>query len=287
MKLNISSLSERLMSEIVAKEFQTIAGKMVYNKFLGRKKEVVILYIHGLGPITSRYKEGFARQFKELFLSEYSVILPNLIGFGESAKPNQLDLYTMENQGQYLYNLLLVEKVRNVVIMATSMGGPIAISLIENIKNKKNNMIKIKGLLYLEGNLDINDTFFSSSITKYSFEQFKEQFDSWVDNQIEKWKSTYLEEYRSMGPWSIWGSAHDLVKLSESDQLFPRLLQLIEFPVYFIFGEKNIGRYTSETLIKNANLPVKYIPNAAHLMRIDNPQDYWKIIKELLQSSSL
>ena len=275
------------MAEIVVKEFKTSAGKMVYNKFMGRKKDIVILYIHGLGPITSRYIEGFAHQFKELFLSEYTLILPNLIGFGESAKPNQLDLYTMENQGQYIYDLLLVEKVQDVIIMATSMGGPIAISLIENIKKKKNNMVKIKGLLYLEGNLDINDTFFSSSIAKYSFEQFKEQFDSWVDNQIEKWKSTYLEEYRSMGPWSIWGSAHDLVKLSENDQLFPRLQRLIEFPVYFFFGEKNIGRFTSEKLVKNAHFPVKYIPNSGHLMRIENPQGYWKIIKEILQSFNL
>ena len=174
------------MSEIVTKECQTQAGKMVYNIFMGRKKEVVILYIHGLGPITSRYKEGFARQFKELFLSEYSIILPNLIGYGDSAKPGQLDFYTMENQSQYIYNLLNIENVRNVVVMATSMGGPIAVSLLEKIKNEKNSKISIKGLIYLEGNLDIKDAFFSSKIAKYSFEQFKEQFDSWVDNQIEK-----------------------------------------------------------------------------------------------------
>ncbi|MHA2008295.1 MAG: alpha/beta fold hydrolase [Promethearchaeota archaeon] len=280
-------MSERLLAEIVTKEFQTNAGTMVYNKFVGRKKEVVILYIHGLGPITSRTIEGFARQFDSLFLSEYSIILPHLIGYGKSAKPNNLDVYKMENQGQYIYNLLLAEKVRDVVIMGTSMGGPIAISLVENIKNKQDNKIKIKGLIYLEGNLDINDAFFSSTINKYTFEQFKEQFDSWVDNQIKKWKSNYLEEYRLMGAYSIWGSAHDLVKLSKTDQLFPRLQRLIDFPVYFIFGEKNKGRFTSEKLVTNAKLNVRYVPDAGHLMRIDNPSDYWRIIKELLQSFNM
>ena len=102
----------------------------------------------------------------------------------------------MENQGQYLYNLLLSENVRSVIIIAISMGGPVAISLIDKIKNQLDEKIEVKGLIYLEGNLDKNDTFFSSRIAKYPFEQFKEQFDSWIDNLIKNSKPENLDFLR-------------------------------------------------------------------------------------------
>lgn len=275
------------MSEIITKTFQSDGGKLVYHKLDGRNKDVVIIYIHGLAPISSLFVKVFADQFYEYSLSDYSFIIPNLIGFGESEKPNNLDIYTVENQGHYLYDLLLSEKVRNVIIIGISMGGPVAISLIDKIKNQKTDKIKVKGLFYLEGNLDINDAFFTSTIAKYPFEQFKDQYDSWVDNLIKLSKPEdveYLEGFRAMGPYPIWGISYDLVKLSESNQLLPHLQQLSNFPVYFVFGEKNKGRFTSESLVKKENLSVIYIPNAGHSMRYDNPEGFWKVVVPLLKS---
>ncbi|MFX1281628.1 MAG: alpha/beta fold hydrolase, partial [Promethearchaeota archaeon] len=226
-------------------------------------------------------------QYHKFSLYEYSFIIPNLIGFGDSEKPEELNVYTMENQGQYLYDLLLSENVHNLIIIAMSMGGPVAISLIDKIKNRANDKIIIKGLFYLEGNLDKNDTFFSSKIAQYPFEQFNEEFDTWIDNFIERSNpenSDFWEGFRIMGPYAIWGSAYDVVIQSERNLLLPQLQQLSDFPMYFVFGERNIGRFTSESLVKKANLPVIYIPNAGHTMRNDNPEGFWKIIKNLLKS---
>ncbi|MBY8992479.1 MAG: alpha/beta hydrolase [Candidatus Lokiarchaeota archaeon] len=275
------------MAEIITKTFQSKGGKLVYHKLVGKNKDLTIIYIHGLAPISSLYIEMFADQYHEFSLSEYSFLIPNLIGFGESEKPDNLEVYTMENQGHYLHDLLLSENVHNVIIIAISMGGPVAISLIDKIKNQKDEDIKVKGLFYLEGNLDKNDTFFSSRITKYPFEQFKEHFDLWIDDLIKrsnKENVEFLEGYRALGPYSVWGSAYDIVILSESNKLLPHLMQLSDFPMYFVFGEKNKGRFTSESLVKKANLPIIYIPNAGHAMRHDNPEDFWKVIKKLLKT---
>jgi pimeloyl-ACP methyl ester carboxylesterase len=256
------------MSEIINKIFRSEAGKLIYHKIVGRNKELIILYIHGLAPASSIYTRSFAEQHHQFDLFEYSFLIPHLIGFGDSEKPDNLDIYTAENQGQYLYDLLLSENIRNVIIMAISMGGPVAISLINKIKNQADVRIKVKGLFYLEGNLDKNDTFFSSTIAKYPFEQFREQFDSWIDNLIERTQSKNVEFFE---------------KVSESNQLLPHLQQLMDFPVYFVFGENNRGRYTSEDLVKSAKLPVIYIPDAGHAMRTDNPEGFWKVVKELLK----
>ncbi len=268
------------MSEIRNRTFQTNAGNLVYYKFMGGRIDVIILYIHGLGPINSLFMDEFTRQHNEYSLSEYSWIIPHLIGFGASEKPDKLEVYTMENQGRYLYELLLFEKVRKVIILAHSMGGPVAISLIDKIQNQSNGEIKVKGLFYLEGNLDKNDAFLSSTIAQYPFEEFKKNFNAWVEDMINQIKL----DYSINGPFSIWGSAYDLVKLSEANELLPRLQKLIDFPVFFIFGEKNKGRFTSEELVKSEKLPVIYIPNTDHSMFFDNPQEFWKVIKELLKS---
>jgi len=275
------------MTEIKHKTFQSKGGKLVYHILIGLNKEVVILYIHGLAPISSLFIKRFIDQYHDFSLSEYSFIIPNLIGFGDSEKPDNLDIYIMENQGQYLYDLLLSEDIHKVIIIAMSMGGPVAISLIDKIRNEKNEKIEVKGLIYLEGNLDKNDTFFSSRIAKYPFKQFKEQFDSWINDFISRSKpenAGFWEGFRSMGPYPIWGSAYDIVILSESNQLLPRLQELSDFPMYFVFGERNKGRFTSESLVKEANLPVIYIPNAGHAMRDDNSEDFWEIIKNVLKN---
>ena len=268
------------MSEIINRTIQTNAGNLVYYKFMGGKNDWIILYIHGLGPIDSLFMEEFTRQLNEYSLSEYSWVIPHMIGFGESEKPDELEVYSMENQGQYLYELLLFEKIHKIIIMAHSMGGPVAISLIDKIQNLSNGEIKVKGLFYLEGNLYKNDTFLSSTITQYPFEEFKMKFYDWVEDMINQINL----DYSINGPYSVWGSAYDVVKLSEANQLLPRLQKLIDFPVYFIFGEKNKGRFTSEDLVKSENLPVIYIPNTGHNMFFENPQEFWKIIKELLKS---
>jgi pimeloyl-ACP methyl ester carboxylesterase len=273
------------MSEFITKTFQSKAGKLVYHKLGSKNTDMVILDIHGLFPVSSTYLKTSTDKYHEYSLSEYTFLIPHLIGFGDSDKPENLNVYIMENQGVYLHNLLLSENIRNVIIIASSMGGPVAISLIDKIKNQSEERIKVKGLFYLEGNLDKNDTFFSSRIAQYPFEQYRENFDSWVDQLINKSQPEnveILESYREIGPYALWGTANDLVKLSDSNQLLPRLKQLIDFPAYFVFGENNKGRFTSETLVKNANLPIIYIPNAGHAMRQDNPEGFWKIVKKLL-----
>ena len=63
---------------MVNRTFQSNAGNLVYYKFMGGRKDVIILYIHGLGPIDSLFMEEFTRQHNEYSLSEY-VHKPTLI----------------------------------------------------------------------------------------------------------------------------------------------------------------------------------------------------------------
>ena len=93
---------DKILFDIITKKIHTKAGKLVYYKSTGINKDIVILFIHGLFG----NKNWFKSYYKEYDLDKYSWIVPDLIGYGESEKPDNLDFYTMENQGRYLYDHL-------------------------------------------------------------------------------------------------------------------------------------------------------------------------------------
>ncbi|MFX1284170.1 MAG: alpha/beta fold hydrolase [Promethearchaeota archaeon] len=271
------------MSSLKQQRLQTSIADLSYYRTKTIEHNFDILFIHGLGG----NKEWFPRHYDLYSISKFSWIVPDLIGHGNSAKSNLEQAYLMDQQARSLHQLLLKEKVKSLVIIAHSMGGPIAISLIEQLIQEKD-QIKVIGLFYLEGNLDKNDTFFSSQIAKYSCEEFENEFDSWIETLNKKTKGRLVEfiaELQKIGPFPLWATSVDLVSVSLSNQLLPRLQSTLKgsnCPIYFIYGEKNKGLFSSEILIKQAQLPLIFIPDAGHVMFEDNPNGFWKIIMQSL-----
>lgn len=258
-------------------------GTISYYKTVNIEQDYDILFIHGLGG----NKNWFLDHFERFDLTQFSWIIPDLLGYGESSKPSEIEAYSMKNQASILLNLLIEENVESLVILAHSMGGPIAISLIEQLLTQRTG-INVLVLFYMEGNLDINDAFFSSKIAEYSLEEYKEYFKTWLGN-FNKNANDKLREFfnglRKIGPIPLWASSIDLVSLSKGNQLLPRLRSAVEAnncSVHFLFGEENKGLFSSEKLVEKSQLPLLYVPEAGHAMHQDNPDAFWKMIKRLL-----
>ncbi|MFX1516465.1 MAG: alpha/beta fold hydrolase [Promethearchaeota archaeon] len=273
------------MTEIIVKELIGDFGTISYFRTSKTEHKYDILFIHGLGGS----KNWFLNHFKRFKLTNFSWIVPDLLGYGDSSKPSEVEAYSMNNQALILSNLLLVENVESLVILAHSMGGPIAISLME-LMQQIDVKISVLGLFYMEGNLDINDTFFSSKIAEYSLEEYKKNFKSWLGKFVEKDDEKtreFFNKLHQIGPIPLWASSIDLVSLSKSNQLLPRIQaisQVHNCKVHFIFGEENKGLFTSEKLVKKTELPLIYIPDSGHVMFEDNPEAFWKILKQLFFS---
>ncbi len=234
-------------------------GEIYYYSAITKSSDFTILYIHGLADNS----DWFQQQYEPYHLGKFSWIIPDLIGFGLSSRPDELEAYTMENQAQYLLSILIKEKVKSLVIFGHSMGGAIAIYLVELLAQELKHRIDLLGLFYLEGNLDENDTFYSSKIAGLPFEKYRK-------------KTIKKNAFRT------WASSVNLVKVSKTEILLPKLIKYLHFPVYFVFGEKNKGRFTSEALIKRSKLPLVYIPDAGHFLQVVNPASFWRIITDLL-----
>ncbi|UYP44961.1 2-succinyl-6-hydroxy-2,4-cyclohexadiene-1-carboxylate synthase [Candidatus Lokiarchaeum ossiferum] len=277
------------MENIHPKTFQTHAGKIEYYYQKNPNNDLTILFIHGL----TGNKEWFPDQYQRFDLQRYSWITYDLLGHGKSDKPPHQEYYTMEFQASILRQLLETLDVKQMIIFAHSMGGPIAISLLENILNPSTQFkidCEVLGLFYLEGNLDRGNATFSGIVADYSQEAFEENFESFIQDiapPSDPDSIETLEAFRTIGAFALWATCVDLARTSRREDLLPRLLKIASFPIYFIFGENNKGTYSSELLLQNNNQPLIYIPKAGHGLYLENPRDFWKQTLSLLESKMM
>ena len=113
---------ERNKSDLDAKAFTLASGdKMVYLENDNLAGEPLIL-IHGFGG----NKDNFTRIADKL--EGYHLIIPDLLGFGDSSKPMSAD-YRANAQAQRLHELLQAKGVASAIhVGGNSMGGSISVA---------------------------------------------------------------------------------------------------------------------------------------------------------------
>lgn len=258
------------MESLEEKQYHLGKDYISYYSFRTPSNKPFILFIHGLGLD----KEWFPLHFQTYSLSDFSWIVPDLIGFGKSSKPRKLGAYSMTQQAKNILSLLQSESITEVIVLAHSLGGPIAVSLLEQIISSTK--IKVISLFYLEGNIDENDAFLSSKVAELDYPSFDSEFSAF----LERFPPSMIKSFEKAGSFPIWASSFDVVRASKENTLLDRILQLGTFPKYFIYGEQNKGRFTSELLITKHKQMLIFIPKAGHIMYEDNSIVFWQVIRE-------
>ena len=271
------------MNDIVSNVPELLNFKSTsYNKYSSDKTTRTILYIHGLG-----LNKDFFKTHLDLYeLLDYSWIVPDLQGHGISGKHETLFPYTMKFQAERLLQLLIHEKVTDLIIISHSMGGPIAYYLLESIlslqdfKSKKEFPITVQLYVSVEGNIDKNDAFFSGKVVSQSWKDFVTKgYDTFITSFKEK-DPYYYETVKNCGPWDLYASSLDLAKVSKEEVTIPLLRKISEsIPTKILYGETNKGVFTSESLLKKY-FTIDYIPHSGHMMLADNPEGFWLIVKK-------
>jgi len=86
------------------------------------ESDKTLVLLHGFGA----NKDNWLQFAKELN-GKYHLIIPDLIGDGESSKPTNID-YTISNQTKMLKEFLNKFKNKNIILIGNSMGGQIALN---------------------------------------------------------------------------------------------------------------------------------------------------------------
>lgn len=113
------------MSKIEQKTYAVSGGYEINVASVGSGDAVVC--IHGSGPGASGLS-NFRGNYAALNEAGYSVVLPDLIGYGASSKPHGID-YTLELFTNTLYEALQQHGLKKVALVGNSLGGAIAIQM--------------------------------------------------------------------------------------------------------------------------------------------------------------
>lgn len=113
---------ERGKSNLVTKTFTLATGEQLAYLEGGNLSGKPLLLIHGFGG----NKDNFTRIADKL--GNYHIIIPDLLGFGESTKPMDAD-YRADAQAQRLHELLTFKGMADGIhIGGNSMGGSISVA---------------------------------------------------------------------------------------------------------------------------------------------------------------
>ena len=93
----------------------------------GNPSDPVVVFIHGSGPGASG-ASNFRQNIDAFVAAGYRVILPDLIGYGASSKPEGLD-YTLQLFTDTLYDALKAHGIAKASLIGNSLGGGIALQM--------------------------------------------------------------------------------------------------------------------------------------------------------------
>jgi pimeloyl-ACP methyl ester carboxylesterase len=231
------------------------------------KKPLTILPIHGLGGSKDYWQ--LIHNYPEL--TQYNILVPDLVGYGDSQPPPKGFKYTMREQAAAIKALIDELAVKSdIFLIPHSMGGPIGIYTAELLGSS------VKGIVYCEGNIDFDDCFGSNLvITKYTFEEYiATGFEKGLKAMRKRGEHPgIIQSQAKAGAVTIYRSSEDLVKVSKEDKLAGEL-KALNVPTLVVYGEKNKGLWTSEAKMA-ALFPLIYTPGAAHVMMVDNPDHFY------------
>ena len=260
--------------EVQMKEYKIkgTAYKIRYNDFYG--DSIPIVFIHGLGCAGSFDYIEVASALG----SEHRIILVDLLGAGYSDKP-LLFKYTVASHVKYLKEFIEDLNLEKIILFGHSLGGAIAIELSALLKSR------VKALILSESNLEPS----TPGSASFEFANFNEMdLDKSFENKLIEYEKSgntmWTATLRNWLPKAAFELSVNAV--SGGKVSWRELLYRLEFPKYFIFGEKSLPDADFDKLTEHGIL-VEVVPNAGHSMAWENPDDFAQAIKRCLNSKSL
>jgi 4,5:9,10-diseco-3-hydroxy-5,9,17-trioxoandrosta-1(10),2-diene-4-oate hydrolase len=113
------------MTELLRATYRVAGGYDIELAEAGAGPAVV--FIHGSGPGASG-ASNFRQNYAAFVDAGYRVLLPDMIGYGASSKPEGID-YTLQLFTDTLYDALRAHGIERATLVGNSLGGGVAIQM--------------------------------------------------------------------------------------------------------------------------------------------------------------
>lgn len=115
------------MTELTRRRHPVSGGYEISLAVAGPADGPVCVFLHGSGPGASGIS-NFRGNYAAFVDAGYRVFMPDLIGYGESSKPEGID-YTLQLFTDSIYEALQAEGVESAVLVGNSLGGGISMQM--------------------------------------------------------------------------------------------------------------------------------------------------------------
>ncbi len=257
--------------------------------------ELTLLMLHGNPSSAYLY-----RKLIEPLSQTYRCVAPDLLGFGASDKPSQIDFYTFERHLEMVENLVKHLELNNLVLIAQDWGGPIGFgALVRDVQRYRgfvamNTMTKPIVTIPLLFNFAFRGPFSKKLLLNGYFQ--KTAFEKGVVNKLdEKDLQVYFAANNSPETRAGIAAFPKMIptnKQHENHSIFLQVfskLESIDLPSLVMFSDKDPvfkqeeGQEFASRLARSKFIPIK---NAGHFLQEDNPEDLIDNLKPFLSNLS-
>jgi pimeloyl-ACP methyl ester carboxylesterase len=237
-----------------------------------RESDVFTVLIHGLQSNKEAFNKTQSDIEKKL---EYSTISIDLVGFGNSEKPDNFP-YDLISQATIVKDILRELEIRNIILIGHSYGGMISTYL----SNQRD--LNVLALISLEGNLTKGDCGESMNVSNLSFSDFKPYYNELI-SKLDNTKK-FAEQFRAGALKKIpdhifYKSSKTIVDWSIKSNLY-ELFTNLKIPKLLVIGSES----GYKTKPDDEATTIKIIQNAGHFMLLEKPEDSSEKILEFLVS---
>ncbi|WP_283153836.1 2-succinyl-6-hydroxy-2,4-cyclohexadiene-1-carboxylate synthase [Guptibacillus hwajinpoensis] len=264
----------------------TVGGQPFHVEIAGEGEPLLLL--HGFTGSSENWS-SFMKRWSRL----YKVIAIDLIGHGESAKPNDASQYTMESMGSYLKQLLNLLGIDQLHLLGYSMGGRFALSFAVQYPSLIKTLIlesSSPGLFTEDQRRERvqKDHALARRIQKEGIEDFVTFWESLpLFSSQKKLSPSIQSEIRKqrLSNTEI-GLANSLIGMGTGAQAsYWSVLEKITFPVLLIVGEYDqkfisIGKQMEKKL---PQADFVQIIGAGHTIHVEEPEIFDKMVVAFLK----
>ena len=250
-------------------------GQNLQIEYFLRKgnEELTILYLHGLGCS----KNDFLEAVNIELLKPYTLVAFDFPGSGNSPYPEEATFGIDDLVG--ITNIVVSKlNLEKLLIIGHSMGGLVAFRYIQTYPGH------VKGFINVEGNLSLEDCFFSRKVAAGSFSEFREVIFKDLKRKLEASTNTGLRTYaqalENVSEHAFYDYSRSLVEHSADAHLIQQFIGL-SIPKLFIYGSEN-DKIPHIPMLKRNGCKVIEIPESNHFPFYDNPQTYYQAVYNFL-----
>jgi pimeloyl-ACP methyl ester carboxylesterase len=234
-----------------------------------------IVFLHGLG--TSSIAD-FSETIADMRFAAYRCLLVDFLGFGFSDRPQAFG-YSLYDHADTIASLLDHLQLKDTALIGHSMGGTVAIALVQRRPDL------VSKLIVAEPNLDPGVGSISKVIASQSETDFVETgFEKFVmalrlsahQNPAD---SIYLATFSQSDPTALYRSAVGLLEGTKPPQR--EILAGLNIPRPYLAGEQNVEEIPFEQLHK-LGLTTYIVPKAGHAMMHENPEGFKQALIETI-----